>query len=533
MKRSSSDAWGDGPSSSSASISHSFSVVSLSQDLEILADNGADVAVGLSPSGIVFVDVMGTFTIATNIVSYEKRRLEGEWDLHFSADGDSAVLVRVDCGSDGNEIMYLEDCFKKSVFRKAKTGELWLVDGGGAERKQYSLDVEVMRHRSARATITAGASSATADLDVSVFRRPRMGAQMCFWSLQSVYKFLACDTYGGLASKWVHRRCASWDAWLTNALCSGQIVYGSHVSTEWTHKRNAMLAPQRCIESTSVSTAGLLLLMLRFTSMPRESGGLAAGKPREAVGLLVDALLAFLEQLYPPTLTFEIQVCETWTCPWPRPLPRAHDSTHVRLELIRGTIHVGELAASLTRCGSRIARTWVSELAVLLVGVNGSIGVGRFLRWCVTRKALTPLLSQLVLPISVALERQLAAAGKQTARQGEGAIRFRWDDDDTGFRLHKMLLSHIAGGIKAFAGESVFGIPTDKGICMGFPLQAMVITAPSSIAAFAVPQVRVGFGAGAGAGGVCLSWLRSGPTELPVSLHRRIRLWSERGSGPG
>ena len=533
MKRSSSDAWGDGPSSSSASISHSFSVVSLSQDPEILAGNGADVAVELSPSGIVFVDVMGTFTIATNIVSYEKRRLEGEWDLHFSADGDSAVLVRVDCGSDGNEIMYLEDCFKKSVFRKAKTGELWLVDDGGTERKQYSLDVEVMRHRSARATITAGASSATADLDVSVFRRPRMGAQMCFWSLQSVYKFLACDTYGGLASKWVHRRCASWDAWLTNALCSGQIVYGSHVSTEWTQKRNAMLAPQRCIESTSVSTAGLLLLMLRFTSMPRESGGLAAGKPREAAGLLVDALLAFLEQLYPPTLTFEIQVCETWTCPWPRPLPRAHDSTHVRLELIRGTIHVGELAASLTRCGSRIARTWVSELAVLLVGVNGSIGVGRFLRWCVTRKALTPLLSQLVLPISVAFERQLAAAGKQTARQGEGAIRFRWDDDDTGFRLHKMLLSHIAGGIKAFAGESVFGIPTDKGICMGFPLQAMVITAPSSIAAFAVPQVRVGFGAGAGAGGVCLSWLRSGPTELLVSLHRRIRLWSEAGSGPG
>ena len=147
-----------------------------------------------------------------------------------------------------------------------------------------------------------------------------------------------------------------------------------------------------------------------------------------------------------------------------------------------------------------------------------------------TRKALTPLLSQLVLPISVAFERQLAADGKQTARQGAGAIRFRWDDDDTGFRLHTMLLSHIAGGMKAFAGESVFGIPTDKGICMGLPLQAMVITAPSSIAAFAVPQVRVGFGAGAGAGGVCLSWLRSGPTELPVWVHRRIRLWTQTGA---
>ena len=326
------------------------------------------------------VDVVGTFAIATNTVPYEQRRLEGKWEIHFCADVTSTILVRVDSVPDREEIMEREECLKHSVFRKAGTGELSLVDDGCTTRRQHSVDVEASRRSNAVATITTGVSSPTADLAMTMFRRPRKGAQMCFWSLSSVRKFLALDTYGSLACRWISAHYNAWVTWLPEAVCSGQFAHTSYVSERTTHKPNATSDPQRCLDNTSVSTPGLLLLMLRFSMSPREMDGLGLGKPRVADRLFLEALLAILAHLDTLKLIFDVNVRQTWTRRWLRPLPRAQHSTQFRLEVRGDMMDVGEFTASLTRLGSTFVGECLKELLRLLRVVDGSVAVAKFLR---------------------------------------------------------------------------------------------------------------------------------------------------------
>ena len=64
-------------------------------------------------------------------------------------------------------------------------------------------------------------------------------------------------------------------------------------------------------------------------------------------------------------------------------------------------MEVGELAVSLTneswehRCGGVVERAF----GVVVAGVDGSVTDARHFRVCLSRKALVPLLSELVAPI--------------------------------------------------------------------------------------------------------------------------------------
>lgn len=235
-----------------------------------LGDMSSGTATLLPVEGIVFADLLGGDTIVTHMLTQERVRLCGHWTLAFDEEGLAGALV-----SDGpsQDVRPLDAVLKKEVLSHNATGEHLVLDSSGRRRRIAKLDDMRTPHRDAEVRIRVAASAASWDFQVSVFRKPRKSKQSCYWHLGCLYKYFGLATYRGISSKWVNACAPSWGKFL-GQLFGGEnehMVFGSYLH-DGCAKRQVVKWYMRCLSSTSISTCGLLALLLRWGSCSPAAG---------------------------------------------------------------------------------------------------------------------------------------------------------------------------------------------------------------------------------------------------------------------
>ena len=231
----------------------------------------------LSLDGVLFADarqVGRDETVVTNILTYEKHALPGQWEL--TVDGADGMLFQVsEAGGPDNEcIKDVETLFAKTLYtNNGDPDDLWIHESVNGEVVWTSISLAASRQRTAQATMLVGPTEAGHDFDVTVFRRPRPSSQKCFWSLSDLYVCIGSDSFQN-ASKWVDRGLPRWNGWLKKVLGDGHFIFSTFLH-ENCHKRRQLPFHERCTAATSVSTAGLISLLCRLAYFTKGRGGLS------------------------------------------------------------------------------------------------------------------------------------------------------------------------------------------------------------------------------------------------------------------
>lgn len=244
---------------------------------------------------IVFLDQVGEQAfILTNVVTGESKALPpGQvWDLEFDEDSGAGVVFSV---SDDNERpMMVSELLKKTVFADDEGGYHVLMENqlGG---KPVAWARALTAHLAAVATITLGPTQASLEMSVWVFRVDRPGKQKAFWDICAFYKGLGMDSYKGFPSKWFWNLHPVWSAFLKQHFAPDQFVLSTHTGLS-SDKADVVPWHLRCLPASSVSTAGMLILLTRWAFCTKRCGGLGSQSQKEGAA---QYLASFIREVVP------------------------------------------------------------------------------------------------------------------------------------------------------------------------------------------------------------------------------------------
>lgn len=423
--------------------------------------------------------------VLTEMLSHARKFLEGLWDLEVDEDSGDCVLVKFVAGEE--EYLSPEEVLGTDVCENAATGERLLVNTAtDPPTVVQSLDEMDSKHRAGTATLAVGACAASVEMAVYVFQRPRIARQQSYWSLTDLYGILGLQTFNKQPSKWMWSKDKSWERMFTSMLGGHQIVYGAHLraDTAWA----AIRWPQRCLPSTCVSTAGLLILLVRFAFLPMPSGGVHNDSRRACL----EVLAALLKGIESSSVSVKVVVMEHWKPPWPRPkLPPSnadvtlplHGATGLDLGALLGLASSGGASAE-----ARVAKKWCQTL----------FGKARWqqsptnhplldiLSSCMRESSLQSLGAQLVVGVALA---------RNTKKAGGAALKFKWDDLGSSMtslhRIRRTCAQHVLAGVTLTQQHNTLHMAADKGWAGGLPLSFAFLTLPDGHAILCPPTVRL------------------------------------------
>ena len=185
-----------------------------------------------------------------------------------------------------------ETILEWDVLQDKATGEVSVFTySEGRHSYICSLDKDFTAHKAGQAHLVVGDCRATIHLAVYVFSKAKPGRQRCFWSLHQLYEALNLSAYRGEPSQWCYRQRPKWRQHFQSTLQWCQLIGGTGSG----HGQGGTVADlfhhffQRCTGHSSVSTCGLLMLLMRFTFQAQQHGGLGEGK-KAASGVLQSLL---------------------------------------------------------------------------------------------------------------------------------------------------------------------------------------------------------------------------------------------------
>lgn len=237
-------------------------------------DGAHEIATQVGCSECIAVDIVGARTVVTNNITHERVSLDGQWAIEHDDEGLFAQLYRLDCAPGGARAVDVDSLgWKKSVFRKQNEG-LVVVQRSGADVSKIALEDIVTEQRQATITVTTAVSAASSEISAFVFCRHRFARQRCYWSLVDIYRFLSLSSFAGQPSKWIHNSLASWHKLFEGIVGDGSAftVFSTYI-TDACEVRHSLPWASRCLPQTSIATAGLLALLVRWAFCPSQRGG--------------------------------------------------------------------------------------------------------------------------------------------------------------------------------------------------------------------------------------------------------------------
>ena len=441
-------------------------------------------------SDIIFADVVGADTIVTNVVTHERHVLPGNW-VKITEDDDCMIFQEE--GPDDEGLRDPDVLFQRSVLVQEETQEVWISERKADTFNYYTLDSIASRQRSAEVELKLGACAAKETINVAVFVRARSCNQRVFWQLQYFFKMLRLEsTHGGVASKWVDKGQERWASWLkdTVGFGDGHIIYSTFLSP-YTTKRSSLPFRERCLDSSSISTCGLMLLGARWASIPKNQGGLATLQSRHAASALVDTLIGWTSGVDAFKLIIELAPGVGWTCRWPRPPQYTSGHNVLEVTVAGGKIDLTAFQTFLqTDDCTGVARHVCAAVAVLVPIADNDYPLSQFLFRTVTTKAVLHVAAQVCMQLSVRLEKLMGdSVVKNLQLPG---ITFKWKELTNnaieGNGLGKILAQYISACRQESKASVVLGMPTDKASVCGLPLQVSTVIMPNNVALLCCPQ---------------------------------------------
>lgn len=178
-------------------------------------------------------------------------------------------------------------------------------------------------------------------------RRARACRQQVFWQLTDLYKYLQLSCFKNTPSKWIFNSAPRWAAFFQEVFgTGGHINFGTYWRQDC-GKRGEMPWWCRCLPSTCASTCSMLALLLRWAYVVGTAGGLNNAEAKLACAELVAALLSCVGSSKGAPKSFDLAICKSWVCRWPRPCDEA--SMWVKIHIEGGEADLSQLLAASDR----------------------------------------------------------------------------------------------------------------------------------------------------------------------------------------
>ncbi|CAK0797975.1 unnamed protein product [Prorocentrum cordatum] len=445
-----------------------------------------------------------------SIETYEFHEFEAEAaELVHSDDNASIAVVKVDGSAD---VIGLDNLFKWRLYRaKGSWGyfaKATVVYPTHTKTIQKSVDDMFSDHRKGKVNVAVGSGNGETQFKVFIFKRHRQGGQRIWWDHMSLHKYLKIKSYKGIPSRWWGRVGHKWDGSFLQNFGFGSMIYGKVVAP---HAVKKMMLPfrTRCLDSSSLSTAGLVFAVARCAYLSPEAGGFKEESSTRAATELMDAFIGtFLRncQVEGKAPAITLYLVADWAPPWP--FPTETGTPQVNLGVHRDGIDVKPLH-SLANASGRTSI--VTKYFRMVESVVGSSDQGVMLvSWenlfsNTVSKRSSKFFSQIVYGLAMAAEalvlRGVTNKDVVDTLSPINVCTSTMQDMDR-HEVDYFLAKYVACAKDTFKSPMFLNVAIDKdgappasGNPGNLPLYGSVFTLPSGVAVVGPPQVASGAGA--------------------------------------
>lgn len=264
-------------------------------------------------------DARAQAQVLTHLGTQERRELVGTgWDLAWGPDGFAYLVNDTQAEQAETDI---DDLFSmrlaKSIGEEARQVVLGgTVQDAGAPRRVVFLDSVTVQFSEHQFAFKVGPTRADHVLDIAIFVRPRSGFR-CFFSLTKIYSCLAFDMFKRTPSRWAWQSLPSFTKALSTFV-EGQVERSQSYDENDTMTELA----RRCLPFHAVSSVGVVMLLLQWSTCSSRHGGLKQPRHQVASRSLLKTIVSNV--CSGRSLAAPILVDDGWRWQWPRPPAGEH-----------------------------------------------------------------------------------------------------------------------------------------------------------------------------------------------------------------
>ena len=299
----------------------------------------------------------GEFSVC-HVVALQTLKLKAiEAELVETADDDMILMTL------GEDIVpkfhELNDVWKVVMYKDATSGKVYVHQK--ASGKTLELSTFRSRHQVMSCEVNCTSSAASASVDCYKMLHPRAPNQRIFWSMHSLYQLLGLTGYQGKASRWSHFQLEKMQKRMAPMHHVPQMIFGWYVAVISEDKRGSLPYEDRCLPAPSVSTFGLIINLMTWSSSPPNHGGFKEDESRMHAKQLLRRLLDVVNHLHPNGVEVPIFGEDGWYHPWPRHPPHRLTSSAVKLRWQDGFMECDDIARfAQEHPRSTMAEWWAS-----------------------------------------------------------------------------------------------------------------------------------------------------------------------------
>lgn len=297
--------------------------------------------------GHVYIDWDATkqAQVLTHTTTREQYVLGGSgWDLAWDADG-FAYLVN-DLGPEQDE-RDVDDLFEMRLARAVGADARQVLLGKPSEdpnaaRPVVFLDSVALQFSEHRFAFKVGPTLADHVLDLAIFPRDRSGVR-CFFSLTKIYTTLSFDMFKNTPSRWAWQSLPSFSKALS-CFIDGQVERSQSFDEQESLKDLA----RGCLPFHAVSSVGLVMLLLQWSTCSSRHGGLKQPRHQNAARALLATIVSHVCSSRSQTVV--ILADDDFKRQSPRPLVGEHPVDLVIQDLSGGVRSFGDVSGGA--CGT-------------------------------------------------------------------------------------------------------------------------------------------------------------------------------------
>ena len=443
--------------------------------------------------GAVFVDCVADGEwVATNVITYEKVALKAmHCETNENGDTGELVILMLD-EHGGHTLVHPETLFARQLFR-LEDGRERYVQELGKTPKMWSLDEARTQHRAATLSVWPTASTAKYDVEVYMFRRPRVPNVRVYWSLTCIYKAMGMTCYQKVPSKWIWSCTPKWLEMQLMYFGTPQLCYSTYLS-ESTSRRQGEIQSDRCLANTSISTLGLVALLTTWAFARRGRGAAMDPDVRTHARQLLERVIgAAFCRGQPRKVTLHLE--EGWLPPWPRPIAMGAQTLDLVVG-VNGFVDFSPLV-ELATVGSKAttASKWWRQLQSACDCQN-VVSLGGALAALAGAKQCRAFVAQLLAVICTEAERTFTVVSQPrdaATTVTMPGLSWKWsglaDQVEDHRTRDRRLLEYVTACRRATKDVQHLTLCTDKGISGALPLQMTMFVMQENLAMVGCPQV--------------------------------------------
>ena len=396
---------------------------------------------------------------------------------------DQAGFGAVADASGMHEPIMVSEAFPKILWC-ADDGELFMETKATGE--VISLSNQAQRHEAVTIDVRMLPLGTAGSFSAYKLAWPRAGC-FFFWHGQSLYTVLSFKTYKGVSSLWVFENKATWRKFYVEFF-NDETHFVDSFRTDCSHRVQAALPLS--LPTCSLSTAGVLALLTRWTTPSPKAGGLRKLDDRRVAKILLDAFARIAGGEAP--LKIPLRLNTDWMPTWP-----ARDFTEEHLHVVLhadGSVDVAELLAANPneRWFGNGTMDALATLQLQRTQATGRVDFTALMEWMMTADAKIRCLGrQLVVKVAFQIEQMMLHALRHPVAgniwvRTVNLMDLLWDKH----RLDAELIKHCLAARDATVGVRNATIASDEVHVGGPNLMNSVLVLASNLAIPFAPAVR-------------------------------------------